>query len=560
MFDDANQVEPNSVLDCDLCIVGAGAAGIAIALQYLRADKRVLLLESGGLLPEAATQALYEAGIADPALHSPGDKYRERRFGGSTTIWGGRCMPFDPLDFERRPWLTDLAWPIGYSDLLRFYPAANALCEAGDFIYDAQVAVPGGMRPMIAGFKPSHFSPDAIERFSCPTDFAARYGHRLAASRNVRVLLHANVTDLLSDGDGSRIDRLRVRTLDGVSFSVTAAQTILATGGLEVPRLLLASHATHATGIGNAYDQVGRTYMCHIAGTLGDLHLDVPGQAIQHGYEVADDGVYCRRRLAMKPAVQRELAVANSVVRLHFPSITDPAHGCAPLSALYLAKPFISYEYGKRLAEDQPPSLGRWLRHAANIATDPLGIAAFTLHWLRDRTLAARKFPSVIVRPRNNRFSLDYHAEQVPNPASRVTLSADTDALGLRKLCIDWRHSDLDVRTAQETLRVLRDDFAAWGHGTLDFEPDQLRDGILRYGAYGGHHIGTARMGASPVTSVVDADCRVHGIKNLYIASSAVFPTSSQANPTLTIVAMALRLADHLQRAPVHVPALEPVA
>jgi choline dehydrogenase-like flavoprotein len=553
MIDDANLIEENARLDCDLCIVGAGAAGIAIALQFLRADLRVILLESGGIEPDRATQALYQAELADPAMHSPGDKYRERRFGGSTTIWGGRCMPFDRLDFEGRPWVTGQTWPIGYDDVAPYYPAANALCEAGAYDYDARTAVPGGMRPMLRGFTPAHFTTDGIERFSCPTNFADRYQHRLAASQNVRVLLQANVTELLCGDDGERIEQVPVRTLRQRGFSVTARQVVLATGGLEVPRLLLASRRTQAAGLGNLYDQVGRSYMCHIAGTLGDLQLDLPRDAVAHGYEIAEDGAYVRRRLAMKPDVQQDLGIASSIARLHFPTIVDPAHGCAPLSALYLAKPFISYEYAKRLAEDTPPSAARWLRHVGNVARDPVGLASFMLHWVRRRTLSARKFPSVIVRTRHNRFTLDYHAEQTPNPDSRVSLSKEVDVLGMPKLRIDWRHSALDVHTARETLRVLRDDIAAWGHGVLAYDPARIEQDILRYGAYGGHHIGTARMAASPLSGVVNADCRVHGTKNLYVAGSAVFATSSQANPTLTIVALALRLAAHLRHPHEHI-------
>jgi len=548
MIEDANSLAPGSALRCDVCIVGGGAAGITLALRLLRSDLRVIVLESGGMAPDAATQELYAAEVADPLLHAPGDRYRARRLGGSTTIWGGRCVPFDPLDFEPRPWVTEQAWPITHAELSAYYPAANEICEAGECVYDAALALPGGMRPMIRHFEPAHFSSDGIERFSCPTDFAARYRHRLAASQNTRVLLNANCTELLCDADGARVERLRVRTLAGVSATVEATRVILAAGGLEIPRLLLASRARHARGIGNETDQVGRNYMCHIAGTIGALRLDAPAGDIWHGYEIAEDGVYCRRRLALTPATQRRLRLASAVLRLHFPPIPDPAHRSGPLSALYLAKPLISYEYAKRLSGGPAPGLATWLRHVGNVAMDPFDTAAFLARWVRRRTLAARKLPSVVVRPRARVFSLDYHAEQQPNPSSRVTLGQSTDRLGMPRLRIDWRHSELDIRTASETLRLLRADLAAWGHGRLDYDPASIERQILRDGAYGGHHIGTARMGDSAASSVVDRDCRVHGTRNLYIAGSAVFPTSSQANPTLSIVALALRLADHIKR------------
>jgi choline dehydrogenase-like flavoprotein len=549
MIGDAATIVRDSVLDTNVCIVGGGAAGITIALQLLRSGLRVTLLESGAERPDAVTQALYEGEVEDADQHSPPDRYRQRRFGGSTTIWGGRCVPFDPIDLQHRPWIDHAGWPIGHDTLMEYYPAANALCEAGDFEYDARLAVPGGMRPIIQGFAPASFTMNGIERFSCPTDFGRRYRARLAASANVRVLMNANATRLIAAADGGRVARLDVRTIGGNRFQVRADQFVLATGGIEVPRLLLASRDVHAAGLGNAEDLVGRFYMCHLAGTIGQLRLGVPRDQVWHGYDVTDDSVYCRRRIALKPEVQREHAVGNLVFRLHHPRIPDPRHRTGALSAIYLARRLVSYEYGKRLTggERRP---GDSLRHAANLVRDPLGAAGFLMHWLRARTLAERKFPSVIIRPRANLFSLDFHGEQVPNPASRITLSGDRDCLGQPRVRIDWRHAATDIRTIETGFRLLQQDIARSGLGTLTAEPgeEDIEATVLRDGAYGGHHIGTARMGVSPAMGVVDRDCRVFGVNNLFVAGSAVFPTSSQANPTLTIVALALRLSAHLAR------------
>lgn len=547
MIEDAEAAPSGGTITTDLCIVGAGAAGISLALQFVEVGRDVLLIEAGGEKFDTATQALYEGKVVDPELHSPADRYRQRMFGGTTTTWGGRCIPFDPIDFEARSYAPHSGWPIDHAAVARYYPAANALCEAGDFDYSAATAVAGGMRPMIAGYEPTAFSTDPIERFSCPTDFGRRYRHRLEISAGVRVLLNASCTEIMTDATGGTVESLRLRTLSGKQFDVRANRVVLATGGLEAARLLLASRARHPNGIGNDRDLVGRYYMCHIAGTIGRLRFNIPRDRVWHGYDRAWDGIYCRRRLALRPESQRALGVGNIVLRLHHPRLVDPSHGTGILSAIYLGKPFISYEYAKRLYGPHDESLAIYLRHVLNVAREPFKTAAFMIDFARKRRFAERKFPSLIVASRSNDYSLDIHSEQLPNPDSRITLDTALDRFGMPRIAIDWRYTKWDIETVAKALATFQGELRQWGGASLDFDPDEVESCMLREGAFGGHHIGTTRMAASPTDGVVDSDCRVFGIDNLYIASSAVFPTSSQANPTLTIVALALRLADHLK-------------
>ncbi|MCB5364557.1 GMC family oxidoreductase [Pusillimonas sp. CC-YST705] len=543
MRTDANTIAQGSRLHADLCIVGAGAAGISLALALGRSGLDIILLESGTEHHDPATQALYEGTVADERLHSAPDTYRVRRFGGSTTLWGGRCMPMDPIDFERRDYIPDSGWPFDAVALLPYYKRANRLCEAGEFAYTAERAFPHGMKPMIGGFESPEFSSDQLERFSCPTDFGRRYRRRLEEG-SVRVLVNANFYGFERGEQPGKVGAAMVRTLKSVSFSVQARAYVIAAGGLETPRLLLSTPGESGRGLGNMHDVVGRYYMCHLAGTIGTVDLST-APSVWHGYQVSDDGVYCRRRLALTPQAQRLYGVGNFIARLHHPRIPDAGHGIGILSLLYLARPAIPYEYAKRLYEDtsQP---GSRLAHLSNVITGIPGTAAFLWHWLRYRTLAERKFPSIIVTPRNLRFSLDFHAEQVPNRASRVTLGSDTDALGMRKIRVDWRYTLEDVRTVSIALERLAVALQNSGLGRFEYDPQLIETEMTRYGAYGGHHIGTARMGTDPRHSVVDTDCRLHEADNVFLAGASVFPTSSQANPTLTIVALALRLADHL--------------
>ncbi len=543
----AQDLADGEILQADICIVGAGAAGIAMALELIDSKLDVLLLESGGFDFDAQTQALYEGSVTDERMHSLPVRFRQRQFGGSTTIWGGRCMPLDAIDFERRDYVPHSGWPISLDDLTPFYPKANRICEAGEFAYTASTAFSRPIRPMIEGFKSENFTDEALERFSCPTDFGARYRHRLKAARNVRVVLNANVTSIRLNEAGDRVDALRVQTLSGRTFLAKAQDFVLATGGLEVPRLLLASRDRQPHGIGNTHGVVGRYYMCHLAGTIGTLRFNCPASSIHHGYDISNEGIYCRRRLALLPAMQRSLRLGNFIVRLHHPRILDPAHKNAVLSLLLLARIFVPYEYAKRLYGPEKMSFLQWLQHLGNIAAQPFDAFSFAWHMLRDRKLADRKFPSIIIRSSANLYSLDFHSEQQPNAESIVSLGSGSDVFGVPRLNIDWRYTKGDLDTVRGALVLLASDLKRTGVGELAYDQDSVEMEMTRYGAYDGHHIGTARMGVDPRSSVVDANCQVHGLQNLFIASAAVFSTSGQANPTLTIVALALRLAAHLK-------------
>jgi choline dehydrogenase-like flavoprotein len=546
MIIEANDFPNQHVLSADVCIVGAGAAGIAIALELTNKGLDILVLESGGHAEEKDTQALYAGDVVDQHLHSPPDKYRQRRFGGSTTIWGGRCMPFDAIDFEHRDYMPHSGWPFGLAELEPYYDEATRLCEAGTNAYTVEQAFDRPLPPMVADFASSHFSTNRLERFSCPTNFAARYGRKLATATNVRLLLHANVTRINLNAEGFAVKSVAIKTLAGKELMVKADKFVLATGGLEVPRLLLANRDVHREGIGNEYGNVGRFYMCHIAGTIGALSINGPLTRVWHGYDVSDEGVYCRRRLALNESTQRSLGIGNFIARLHHPRITDPAHRNGILSLLFLAQALIPYEYGKRLHGDERAALDVWGKHLRNVALGPFDALGFAWHMFRDRLLAERKFPSIIIKPKANLFSIDFHAEQQPNPLSRVMLDTELDELGVPRIKLDWRYTSGDVVTVTRALSLLAADFSQSHVGHLQYDAASVEFEMTRYGAYGGHHIGTARMGSDPRTSVVDVDCRVHGVANLYVASAATFPTSSQANPTLTVVAMALRLARHL--------------
>lgn len=538
-------------LHADICIIGGGAAGITLARELVAAGLTVILLEAGG---ETAEDLSFFAGEVTDSGHAPLTLYRNRRLGGTTRFWGGRCVPYDPIDFEKRPWIAYSGWPIAWEDLAPYYRRAAFVLDAGEARFTAARALPGLPPDMIPGFHDDILRSDSLERFSLPTDFAARYGDELHLAETLRVILGAAAVRIALDPYGVGVDHIVAAAGPGHHFAVEARHYVLAGGALETVRLLLASDDVQRGGIGNGRDLLGRFYMCHLEGKAGVLTFPPGTRGIRWGYETDRDGVYVRRRFTIAEDEQRRRELLNMVARFEPPLIADPAHRSGILSAMYLSRSFIKAEYARKLGSfgyrgrdgagvDSPLF---WPRHLRNLLADAPALVRFAIMWTRKRKLAERKLPFVAVPPdREGRLFLDFNAEQVPNPDSRVTLTGERDAHGVPRLKVDWRYLDQDIDSVIRAYRLMKERLEAHGLCRFDFAEEAIREGS---NAIGGHHIGIARMAADPSQGVVDANGCVFGVNNLFIAGSATFPTSGHANPTLTIVALALRLADHLRR------------
>jgi len=319
---------------------------------------------------------------------------------------------------------------------------------------------------------------------------------------------------------------------------------VLATGGIEVPRLLLHSDPD-GRGYGNLGDRLGRYYMCHFENICG--RIAARGARVQFDFERTVDGVYCRRQFGFTPEAQRTQRLLNTAFRLHFPSYSDASHGSAVMSGIYLAKSLLVPEYRAILAHTADAPASPTAAHLRNVLCGLPAMARFAAQWLFRIRLARRKLPYTLVANADGSFPLEFNCEQSPLAVNRVRLGRESDRHGLPLVQIDWRLSEEDADTACRGFALLRESLNASGVCELQFDATRLRERIGRSWPLGGHHLGTARMGASAASGVVDADCAVFGLPNLYVASSAVFPTSGHANPTLTIVALALRLAARLR-------------
>lgn len=538
----ALELTEQSDLHARVCIIGAGAAGITLACELDGCGFDVLLLEAGELRSRAALSDYYRGEATPP--HPEPTAFRRAMFGGTTGLWGGRCVAFEPIDLEQRPHVADSGWPIAYEELAECYPQAMRYCDAGAFDFTVAGSLKSP-RPTIEGFESDELvSADYIERYSLPTDFGARYRAKIRASSNVRTLLGARCLRLLRVAGEDRIGEAVVVDLAGVVRRVRAELFVLATGGIEVPRLLLASDVA-GDGFGNRSGHLGRHYMCHFEATLGRI---VPRTRVAFAFERTLDGVYCRRQLRFTPGAQRQHRLLNMAFRLHFPSYADAAHGSAVMSGIYLAKSLLLPEYRAILQHNAEVVASSNGAHLRNVIKGLPQVGRFSAQWLFRIRLARRKLPYTLEPNADGSYPLEFNSEQSPLASNRVKLGRDTDRHGLPLVQIDWRVSDEDADAAYRGFLLLRQSLEANGACQVQLDEPSLRERIGRAVPLGGHHIGTARMAASASAGVVDRNCAVFGLANLFVASAAVFPTSSHANPTLTIVALTVRLAAHLRR------------
>ena len=499
---DARELPDGSLIEGDICIVGAGAAGIALAMEWIGSPHRVILLEGGGFEIEPEMQALYQGEIVGEPYY-PLDVARIHAFGGTTGHWAGYCSDFDPIDFEERDWVPHSGWPITRADLDPYYERAHPILELGPYRYDP--AFWESRDPDVARMQADEdVVRTKIWQFSPPTRFGTRYRDVILGAPNVHLYTYANVVEVEANEAVSAVTGLRVRTIDGKQHRVQARHYVLACGAIQNARLLLASRRQAPAGLGNDHDLVGRYFMEHFEMPSAHLILHEPQPMKMYTMDFTE--TWARGELALTRRAQQKERLLNATASLMAGEVSGEIKSTFQnVTPEFLEKFRIRrFERGERAPTPSP-----------------------------ERT-----------------FAMLTRQEQSPNPQSRVLLDDELDAMGMPRIKLNWQTEPIDRRSMRGFYDVLAREVARQGIGEIRImdwllEPVESDWPSFLSGAW--HHMGTLRMHEDPRRGVVDADGKMHGLANLFVAGSAVFPTSGSANPTLTLVALSLRLSDHLK-------------
>jgi len=503
---DTRTLTSGAMLDADICVVGAGVAGLVLAAQFVGQGCDVILLESGTHWPEPEILALNDGDVF-------GDDYaglretRHRQVGGTAWMWntliqqdiGAKYAPLDPLDLEKRPSIEHSGWPLPYEELSRYYERAQTICGLGPFAYDAGPWIGGGRAP----FRNAGALVSRVYQLGTRDTLLSGALPPVLQAGNLRLCTHATVVRLETNGSDARVLRASVASAGSTRWSVRAKHFVLAAGALENARILLLS-GNAAEGLGNRFGWVGRCFMEHPRdrslfliprssatyreAAFYDLHIAGDATAIQGRFGLAEETVRSERLLNSSATL---LPVLRGGVRR-------------------VRETLISVGLPQRLERLLPDAAHGWARHAP----------------------APQLFEG---------FNVLLNLEQTPHPDNRLQLGQRRDALGVPVPELHWRWRSEDQMRLERVRTIVARELEAAGIGKVKVHSSSLPDPNAH------HHAGTTRMSDEPRAGVVDAHGRVHSVDNLCIAGASVFPTAGFANPVLSIVAMAVRLADHLK-------------
>ncbi|MBV9961094.1 MAG: GMC family oxidoreductase [Parafilimonas sp.] len=507
MHIDARELENNSIIEGDICIIGAGAAGISMALEWINTPYKVILLEGGGFEYDEQVQELY-AGKETGQHYFPLKSIRLHYFGGTTGHWAGWCAEFDEIDFKKRDWIAHSGWPITLDDIKPFYPRAQKYVEV-----DGNDFTAAHWQQKDPTLKPFPLNENKVWskmwQFSPPTRFGTKYRDTIVNARNIHLYTYANVVDITADENVSHIKEVTAKNYAGKQHTVRAKYFILACCSVQNARILLSANKQAPKGVGNDYDYVGRYFMEHLEIKTGSLWLADPADVKLY---MMDFGVTkARAELAISEQMQTQYRTLN---------------GTSSLSPL-------------EIAENQRAFIEVWTdgEDAMDNSVKKLNTDAKPVHINIPKGFKA--------------YQLFTRMEQAPNPDSRITLDTETDSLGMPRAKLNWVLTPLEKYSLRRINTVIGQEVGRASMGRVklfDYLQNEDDESWPSFTGGGWHHMGTTRMSNDPKQGVVDADCKIHNISNLYVAGASCYVTAGAVNPTLTLISLTIRLSDHLKQ------------
>ena len=499
MFKDIKDLSIEEDNFYDICVIGSGPAGISVVKKLLNSKYKIALLESGGIHPEDDYQALNEGKNSGPSFLSL-DHSRMRSFGGAGLLWAGWCAPFESNEFEKKPFLHLSGWPISLKDIETYYKeAAKMLGISYEKFYDKKLIGETALEKNFKEFfRDKSLLKASVFQASSPVNrnLAEKYRIELENSNNTHVIFHSTVTDINLSNNGKDVDNVSISDLSGNNANIKAKIFVLACGALENPRILLSSNKYYKNGIGNSQGLVGSCFMSHPGiNNVGEIH------------KISSDKCYDGQKKNIDYKVSFEISPKERLKH-------------------------------------------KILRHSLSVKN----ISQSTKSKLIDKSnffLNIKKTFCKITGKKyfSNNWNLAVGLEQPPTLSNYLKLDNNIDQLGVPKINMYWNKiSNIERDTVIKSVNIMAQELGLLNSGRIKLKDDLLSGKAFNVDDPINHHIGTTRMSDSPKTGVVDKNCKVFDLSNLYIAGSSVFATSSIVNPTYTIVALSLRLGEYLKK------------
>lgn len=538
----------------DLCIVGSGPAGLIVAIEYakLNPERKVLLIEYGTKDQMFKKNNLDETIInTNPINHHNPYECTNKGLGGSSATWGGRCVMFDEIDFIQRSVLKgQCTWDLAlFNEVSQFLSETAAYFECGEPIFNLNNLKDFKDTSISEKFKKGIVTDSVLERYSMPTRFGKRFANDVKNLKNLELIEGYEAREFQDPDNNGIVNSLKIRCVSSSEiFTVNAKSFVLAAGTQETTRILFRNKQLFNL-LKKVPQALGKYYQGHLSGKIASIHFIGDPKKTDYGFLKDKDGIYTRRRFQFTKDLLLEKDLLNTAIWLDNPLYFDPKHRSGAMSVMYLM--MLLPVIGKKLA---PPAIAHSItkgkvtgikKHIWNIIKDLPGSLIIPGSIFIKRYLMKRKLPGVFLYSPKNQYALHFHTEQIPFEENRMELEADGETLK-----IYYKLTDIDVDSIIKAHEVLDNWLKETGAGKLEYwyEQKELQEKIKEMSCDGIHQSGTTRIANSSEEGVVDRDLKLWGTENVFICSSSVFPTSSQANPTFFLGAFAVRLANHLTK------------